>query len=31
MGYNVHDVLKKVVVYHTRKQKKILNQFLVMI
>ncbi len=31
MGYNVHDVLKKVVVYYTRKHKNLKNQFLVMI
>jgi hypothetical protein len=31
MGYNVHDVLRRVVVDYTRKHKKIKNQILVMI
>ncbi len=31
MGYNVHDLLKKSIAYYTRKLKKNLNQFLVMI
>ncbi len=31
MGYNVHDVLRRVVVYYIRKHKKLTNQFLVMI
>jgi hypothetical protein len=31
MEYNVHDVFKKVVVYYTRKQKNVENDFLVMI
>ncbi len=31
MGYNVHDVLEKVVAYYTIKHKKLKNQFLVMI
>jgi len=31
MGYNVHDVLRRVVVYYTRKHENFKNQFLVMI
>ncbi len=31
MGYNVHDVLRRVVAYYTRKYKNLTNQFLVMI
>ncbi len=30
MEYNVHNVLKKLVTYYTRKHKKFKNQFLVM-
>ncbi len=31
MGFNVHDVFRKVVAYYTRKHKKLKNQFLFMI
>ncbi len=31
MGYNLHDVLRKVVSYNKKKHKKKLNDFLVMI
>ncbi len=31
MGYNVHDALRKVVIYYTKNIKNIYNQFLVMI
>jgi hypothetical protein len=31
MGYNVHNVLKKVVAYYKKKYLKNLNQFFVMI
>ncbi len=31
MAYNVHDVLRRVVIYYTRKHKSFKNQFLVMI
>jgi hypothetical protein len=31
MGYNVHDVWRRIVVYYTRKHKNLKNQMLVMI
>ncbi len=31
MGYNVHNVLKKIVTYHTRKHKNVKCEFLTMI
>ncbi len=31
MGYNVHDVLRKILVYYTRKHKFLKNQCLVII
>jgi len=31
MKYNLHDVLKKIVVYYKRKHKNVKNEFLVMI
>jgi hypothetical protein len=31
MGYNVHDVLRRILVYYTRKHNFKKNQFLVMI
>ncbi len=31
MRYNLHDVLRKVVAYYTRKHKNVKNDFLVMI
>jgi hypothetical protein len=31
MGYNAHDVLRRVVIYYTKNHKNFRNQFLVMI